>query len=300
MKFGYSFIFLILIINNINSQNKFPYLKGPYLGQKPPGFIPELFAADIVSINGRYEYGISFSPDLDEIYFSANKEGDVASIYFTKLKENKWTSIKKVKFTRDEKAGEMEPFVNHSGKEIYFTAYNKDYTDTKIWRVERLKNGWSKAIKLNSPLNNAEVFNSTLAKNGDLFFTNIYKSKTYYSPLKNGKYSEIKEINIDFGIHGFISPSQDYLLVDAVNKEDDSRKDKDIYVYFKQKNGTWSKPIHLGDEVNSSFYETIPSVTPDGKYLFFSRYNEKGGILSNFYWVSAEIIHNLKKMHIRE
>ncbi|WP_206539202.1 hypothetical protein [Aquimarina megaterium] len=30
-------------------------MEGPYIGQKTPGLIPEIFAPDIVSINGRFE-----------------------------------------------------------------------------------------------------------------------------------------------------------------------------------------------------------------------------------------------------
>ena len=30
-------------------QENFPVLKGPYLGQKPPGLTPEIFAPEIIS-----------------------------------------------------------------------------------------------------------------------------------------------------------------------------------------------------------------------------------------------------------
>ena len=33
----------------------------------PPGLTPEIFAPGIVSVNGRYEYAVSFSSDLDEM-----------------------------------------------------------------------------------------------------------------------------------------------------------------------------------------------------------------------------------------
>ena len=121
----------------------------------------------------------------------------------------------------------------------------------------------------------------------------------YYAPNKNNKYPEVHEVGIEFGVHGFIAPSQDFLVVNAQNREDDKRKDSDIYVYFKEKDGTWSKPINLGNEVNSNFAETVPSITPNGKYLFFSRYNEEGG-QSNFYWVSTEIIHKLKTAYFKK
>ena len=228
---------------------------------------------------------------MDELYFSANKEVEDPSIYYSKLKDKKWITPKKANFTKGRKDSEMHPFVSFSGKRIYFTAQDSGYADPKIWYVNHLENSWSNAIKLDSPINDDDVFFPNEAKNGDLYYTNVSKRKMYYAPKKDGKYPEVHELGVG-GFHGFISPSQDYLVVNARNKEDDQRK-SDIYVYFRKKGGTWSKPINLGSEVNSNFAETCPSLTPDGKYLFFGRYNEEGG-LSNFYWVSTEVINKVK------
>ncbi len=267
-------------------------LTGPYFGQKQPGLTAEIFAPGIISIKGRYEHSVSFSPDLDELYYTGSKEDGYASIYYSKLKDKKWSYPKKANFTKGQKKEEMESFVNLKGDKIYFTAYDSIFGDEKIWYVDRLGDSWSDAKKLDSPINNDWVFYSNQAKNGDLFYYNISKRKTYYAPYSNGAFPEVKEVEIDFGVHAFISPSQDYLVANARNKVDDQRK-SDIYVYFKDKNGAWSKPINLGAGVNSNFAETCPSITPDGKYLFFGRYNEEGG-LSNVYWVSTEVIENLR------
>lgn len=268
-------------------------LKGPYFGQKQPELTAQVFAPGMVSLNGRHEYGISFSPALDEVYFSTQKLDDVAAIYTSRVERGIWQPIEKLNLTNSAKAGEMHPFVSRHGQTLYFTAYNADFTDTKIWQVSREINGWGSAKKLLSPINDEEVFYSTLADNGDLFYSDIYKFKTFYSPIKNGEYSEIFEVPIAFGLHPFISAERDYLLVDAVAK-DKQRKDKDIYVYFKQKDGSWTDAINLGEAVNSPFYETVPSVTPDGKYLFFSRYDEEGGEISNLYWISTQVIERLR------
>ncbi|WP_298321176.1 hypothetical protein [uncultured Aquimarina sp.] len=112
----------------------------------------------------------------------------------------------------------------------------------------------------------------------------------YYAPNKNGEFPEVQEIELEFGHHGFISPSQEYLLVYNRKKENE---DHDIYVCFKEKDGTWTKPIPLGNEVNSDFSESCPSIAPDGKYLFFNRSNDKDES-SNVYWVSTEIIDKLR------
>ena len=274
--------------NKINDNT--PIIVSPYFGQKPPGLIPEIFAPGIVSINGRGEGSISFSPDLDELYFGVFEEDGNPSVYFSKLEDKKWTNPKKINFTKDKKIGELHPFVSLNGKKIYFTAYDSNFENGKIWYVNRFENSWSNPTQLDSPINDDEVIHPNLTKNGDLFYFNISKRKTYYAPNKNGEFPEVQEV--EFGVHAFISPSQDYIVVNARNRED-GRNDSDIYVYFKKKDGTWSKAINLGNEVNSNFRETSPSITPDGKYLFFSRYNDEGG-LPNFYWVSTEVIKRLR------
>jgi ankyrin repeat protein len=279
-------------LTGIQAQNtkEFTDLKGDYLGQTLPGDSAVIFAPGIVSVNGRSEYGVSFTPDLEEIYFTGDRKGESTSVYFSKLIDKKWTKPKKANLTKGKIRSEFEAFVNLSGKKIYFTA--SDSKGVKIWYATRSENWWSNAIELDSPINNDMVFYPNEAKNGDLFYKNVSKGKMYYAPNKNGKFPEIFEVGIEYGSHGFIAPFQDFMLLDAL-KDNDKTKDKDIHVCFKKKDGAWTKPINLGSGVNSNFNETCPSITPDGKYLFFSRYDEEGG-LPNIYWVSAEIINELK------
>ena len=110
---------------------------GPYLGQTPPGATPEIFAPGIVSLNGRYEHSVSFSPDLDEIYFSAVQNKGNASVYFSKLENNKWTDLKKTNFTKGAINHEYEAFVSPSDKRIYFTAHDSN-SPPKIWYANRV------------------------------------------------------------------------------------------------------------------------------------------------------------------
>jgi hypothetical protein len=258
-----------------------------YFGQKPPGLIPEVFAPDIVS-KGRNQGAVSFSPDLDEIYFSVKKKGKNSAVYFSRLENKKWTNLKKANFTKGKSSAESHPFVSPSGKRIYFVDDND-----KIWYVNRFEDSWGDAIQLDSPINDDEVFNPIEAKNGDLYYFNVSKMKLYYAPNKNGEFPEVQEVEIEFGFHGFISPSQDFLVVDARNENDDN----DLYVYFKKQDGTWTKPIDLGNEVNSNFHDSVPHITPDGKYLFFTRTTEEDD--KYIYWVSTEVIENLRPVDLK-
>ena len=91
-----------------------------YFNQPPPGDSAVIFAPGIVSVNGRYEYGVSFSPDLKEIYFTAHRKDEGSSVYFSKLIDKKWTTPKKANLTKGVKKEEMEAFVNHSWRQNIF------------------------------------------------------------------------------------------------------------------------------------------------------------------------------------
>ena len=281
--------------NSDTKEEKYSTEERFYLGQKPPGLTPKIFAPDIVSINGRFESTISFSRDLEELYFDAKYEGEASQIYFSKLVDGNWIPIKKVNFTKGNKKEEMHPFVSPNGNKIYFTAFDSVFSDERIWHVSRLENTWSDAIKLDSRLNEDPTFFPNHAKNGGLYYFNLSEFKTYYAKYEEGRFIEPEKVPLKKGHHAIISPNDDYLLVTARNTEEENRKDNDIYVYFKNQDGTWAEPINLGAEVNSSFSEKAPTISPDGKYLFFGRDErdtEPG--LSNIYWVSTEVIEKLR------
>jgi outer membrane protein OmpA-like peptidoglycan-associated protein/tetratricopeptide (TPR) repeat protein len=58
----------------------------------------------------------------------------------------------------------------------------------------------------------------------------------------------------------------------------------DLYISFLTKNG-WSEPQNLGWNVNSEFWESTPSLSPDKRDLYFSS-NRTGGYGGKDIWVS--------------
>ena len=91
-KVFFSVLVLTLFLNACSAKKQnskvsiSPSIESRYYGQKQPGLIPEIFAPGIISISGRSEYGVSFTPNLDEMYFTVQKKfGVPADIYFSKL-----------------------------------------------------------------------------------------------------------------------------------------------------------------------------------------------------------------------
>ena len=61
---------IILFFNNCSTQDHFPVFQGAYLGQKPPGITPQVFAPGIVSTETYNETGCTFSIEGKEFYFT--------------------------------------------------------------------------------------------------------------------------------------------------------------------------------------------------------------------------------------
>jgi len=61
----------------------------------------------------------------------------------------------------------------------------------------------------------------------------------------------------------------------------------DIYMSVRQK-GKWSAPVNLGDPVNTGAWESQPSVSADGRWLYFTS-NRKGGKGKMDIWRAEEL-----------
>ena len=63
--------FIFLTTNLLSQQTDFPKLAGPYLGQKPPGSICEIFTPKIISTTDNYEFKISFTLDGKYLFYTS-------------------------------------------------------------------------------------------------------------------------------------------------------------------------------------------------------------------------------------
>ena len=289
--------------NHSSANESLSDFQGPWFGQKTPGVVAELFAPDMVSVEGRYEFGISFSPDLTAMYFTTLDiiEGVDTNpqIYYSTLENKRWTKPKKANFTKGKMTYELLPYASLNDNRIYFTGRKPDSKGSGVWYVTRTESGFSEAQRYELPYNTGRLSDMNQGRNGDLVFTNMSERKMYYGKNDKGNFLVPKPMDIEFGIHGFMSPTNDYLLVNARNTDDEQRKDHDIFIYFKEKDGSWSKPINMGPAVNTKHTETAPRITPDGQFLFFGRYNEPSGA-SNLYWVSTQVITQSKQQYFNK
>ncbi|WP_375561557.1 hypothetical protein ACE193_03100 [Bernardetia sp. OM2101] len=271
--------------------NKEASLEEIYLGQKPPGLMPIPFAPGLVSTD-LYESTSAFTPDMKAFYFVRRGEENKKSAFY----EYKYNEINGI-WEKSEIASPWigRPVISPDGETMHLG-------DRYLKRTE---SGWSELQNLEPPtVSNDSMYIMRLSSsaNGTYYFdTYIESDSTFpirYSRLIDGKHEEPialpKTINTGaFLSHPFIAPDESYLLFDA--QREDGFGDSDIYISFKQKDGTWGKAINLGDKINTNAWEASASITPDGKYLFFSR-NVGSDDFENVdvFWVDAQIIEALR------
>ncbi len=316
--------FLLFILIACSKQDDFPVLKGDYLGQKPPGITPEIFAPDILS-TGYHDGCITFSPDQKELFYHFGGHGRMF-ILIMKQEANRWSVPQVASFSGKYRDG--EPHFSHDGNKLLFRSTRplegkgEPMEHTDIWIVERTETGWGEPKNLGPPINSEKNdLYPTLSRSGDLYFASDRDGgwDIYVSRYEDGEYAGPRKlsdaINSEFGDwDAFLAPDESYILFGS-NGRPDGFGESDLYISFRKEDGFWTKSRNMGSRINTFYREVDPVVSPDGKYIFFrsnrrihKSYSETpltyDGIIkildgpgngeADIYWVDAKIIEELK------
>ncbi len=265
--------------------------RGPYMGETPPGMTAVMFAPDVISVTGRYEFGVSFSPAGDRLLFTVQTPEQDVKIVHTSMVDGVWSDPVPLQLALGQKKAEMEAFFAPDGRHVFFAPYDEGM-DVRLWQVEVDGDQWRDPIPLTGDIAQDPAFYPTCAADGTLYYTNIAKRGVYRAHQNADGSWTGKSLGLDFGAHGFVAPDQSFVLLDARREEGYGKRD--LYVAFADGEGTWSTPVNLGVGVNSAYSETCPSLSADGKYVFFSRYNEDGDV-AQIYWVDAGVIEAARR-----
>ncbi len=277
---------------------------GPYLGQTPPGDTPVVFARGIVSTDGLEHSPAVFSPDGNEVYWiTARPPGpnnsDWLSQAMTMRRENGRWSVPYV-------APYDITMLSADGRRGYF----RSLEDNDIWVVEKDGDNWGKPKCLNFVTQHPELklaADPSIAYNGTLYFVGNAKGLRtrnkygiYRTKLVNGEYAKPELLPPSINMPGFlnwtpfIAPDESYLIFSSDRRGQFG--EGDLYISFHNIIAdTWSEPINMGGPINTGSQERLPGVSPDGKYLFFTRWTPDHN--QDVFWVSAKVIYELKRKY---
>ncbi len=300
-------LLLILSISMIKCAHQETSQDWKYLGQTPPGDTPVVFAPGIVSTDSTIEHGSpTFSPDGKEVFWQSNlRHSEKATQIFG-------MTMKYVGDTWSEPEISLYdggPVFSPDGKRLYFLPVGKEKgAENGPYFVEKQGESWSEPTCLDLIALFPElrfVHNHSFTSNGTIYFLGYAEGLDlfnnygiYRTELSNGEYTKPELLPPSINTPGlfnwtpFIAPDESYLIF-ASRSVPAVVGTGGLYICFRQSDGSWTDRISLGEQINIKGSERFPTVSPDGKYLFFTRFVSKDN--EDVFWVNAGIIEKLRK-----
>ena len=201
---------------------------------------------------------------------------------------------------------DLEPYFSNNGLRLYFASnrpndFEKENYD--IYYVERAHQDstWSEAINIGSPVNTAaDEFYPAIANSGNIYFTCVKekdngKDDIYFSEKSEEGFSEPQSLDTTINTRGYefnsyIAPDESYIIFGGYLRAD-GYGSGDLYISFKNEDGSWTKAKNLGSEINSAALDFCPFVDAEGNLYFTSRRsNPSDAVIRNNFELEREIL----------
>lgn len=243
---------------------------------------PVIFGEGVISTRD-YESSITFAPDGNTAYFvKSTPDLSFRVILVSRLAQGKWSTPEVVSFSGQ--YNDTDPCLSPDGKKLFFASRRPitgttPKADYDLWVVEMMNSGWGEPRHLNPPVNSdSQETSPCTTADGTLYFSSnreggkgaadLYRAKPggrdYGTPENLGDMinSPAPEIQV------FASADENVLIFAAAGRKDGMGS---VDLYLSQRtDGAWSRPVNLGNKINSSGVDSAPRISPDGKYFFWT------------------------------
>lgn len=279
-----------------------------FFGQTPPGQEPVKFAAEALASDYHLHGALNFSPDSKAVYWSVmTGEGMKNAICFSAFDGSQIAKPAVAPFAVGKSFAGAS--MSADGKRMFFNGNLSVPGDTSkkavaVFYVERTNSGWNKPVPVESTIDTLITKGQvSIARSGNLYFTGRVRTEQtpaiFVCKYSNGKYSRPEKLagaiaTLPLAVDPWVDPEERFMLLSCPPKEGPPML-TDIGISTRQADGTWSLPVRIGGAVNTPAFERFPSLSPDGKYLFFIRSvgQQFVGDEAYFYWVEAGIIDSM-------
>ena len=256
----------------------------PYFGLTPPGATPEVFAPGIISLPSRCEYDICLAQDAGEYYFSVRSANwSNARIMVTKYEDGDWTTPAMASFSN---TYSISPSLADNDQTIYFSR------NTDIWKATRTTGDWSAPAQMGSPVSSAQdEWSCRISDLGNLWICSWRPGgagqcdpwRVEYEEPNFTEATNLSAVGTTYNDCAPVpGPNEEYVVFNS--NRPGGYGAMDLYISFSDGEGGWTTPQNLGPTINTSMADVTPYISPDNKYLFFSR--QLSSTDTDIYWVS--------------
>ena len=267
-----------------------PYAAAEALAQ------PRLFAPGIISTEA-IEYGLTFAPDGETVYFTRRASWrDAPALYVSHFDDGAWQTPQVVPFSGS--WGDEYPALAPDGRRLYFASKRpvegtEPLSHNDIWFAERTPEGWGAPQHLPAPINTDDLdSHPTVAADGTLYFHSRRTGGAggvdmYQARLAEERYAAPEPLPFNSAAtdgEACVDPEGRFVIF--YSERAGTRGAGDLFVVYRHGEG-WSDVHNLGDVVNTADYEWTPTLSPDGRYLFYAHL---AGNDSDLYQIDLEAV----------
>ena len=271
-----------------------------------PVLTPELFAPGAVSTPYEDEFGITFTPDAREAYFTRGGGGRGSPperIHVSRFTGGAWTPAEVAPFSTDR---DQTPFVSRDGTQLLFSSrrdvpgWGPARSNANLWIIERTDDGaWSEPVPLPGQVNRPRVGDGrgapdqseagpVLLPGGTLLYWTDAEAEwgedLYFAVRDGDAFVDPRPLLLNSPgseRHPALSPDGRYLVFEGFRGMD-AIGEEDLYVAERTEYG-WGPPRVLPEPINSSDGDGYPSFSPDGRWFFFASERAPDGTWSIYY-----------------
>ncbi len=298
-----------------------PFAKGPYLGQTPPGSTAQLFAPGLICDTGprQWESHGTFSADGNIFCFMQG-----TGIFITENTNQGWTAPKRIESITQ---SHWAPCLSPDANSVFFTNGDRyprvEHYD--LYRCNRTSHGWATPQRLEPPLSSpSNEITCSLAANNSIYLgsgregrderswiwvapfvsntwpradhitLNLQQPLTKHGPVKSTLVDHTWPRAVHFSLNHQasdpgIAPDESFMVFTAKDLPGGYGQ-RDLYLTLRGADGTWSKPRNLGPKINTAYIEHGGRISPDKKYMLFTRSNgwDPRNHAADIYWVELK------------
>jgi hypothetical protein len=261
-----------------------PFAEGPYLGQTPPGATAQVFAPGLICDTGPQQWESWGTFSADGKVFLYQRE---TSFYLTENTDVGWTTPTRVSLNGDL----VWPLcLSPDGNSIY-------YSNGNLMRTDRTIDGWTTPTNLGPPLSSsAKEWGFSLAADNSIYFCSTREGgrgwlDLWYAPYVDNTWPRainISSLNTShLDAHPGIALDESFMVFHS-NRP--GSLGTDLYLSLHKPDGSWTPARNLGPGINSPKHQLGPYISPDNKYLFFTRCNGSNPYTdtADIYWVELK------------
>ncbi len=298
------FIFVIVVLLSSNGTAQFnDTLHIDYFGQTPPGKTAVVFSPDFISKPGVFVENCCFSSDGKEfVYGLTDNQWSYAYLMYTKFSNGVWSTPVKINEAGN---GGFTPYFSYDNNDLYYAAGNNSSNSGDIFVLHRTSDGWSGPDTLGSPINSKQnewelclpsknVMYFSSARTGGYGDMDIYRAE-----LVNGSWTNVTNLGIPINTSSkdecpYVAPDESFMVFNDW-KYNPHFKGNNLYITYRKSDGSWTNPKGLGADINSDQLDIYPYITPDGKYLIFTRRDAASPAkYSQLYWARTNFVDSLR------